>query len=402
MNERPVIHLARTEPEDRHPFYEDVRQLLSPGFLTEVVVVNGVRFCLRTFTGEDFFLLRCRLGPDAPEHETKAWMVASAIWMVDGQIVHDHQEALLRLLEMCRGLPREPRDLLYRQIIVLTRRVQEAARRTEAFLYEVESRYQWRSEGLRILERCPLRLGMNQVQRLWAFYNSSEDLREQNLFEWAQTKFVVGTQAPKGIQKLNAKEQRAEAELEQKRQRAQDRMFYLAQGVPFPTEEESRKFYNVNPMETEEDLKAEMGRWLRGEKDWHDRIIDFVKNKIRRSVESRRLEENQRTEELQRVLEDERPTSMEVLSPHLADQLRQRSRAPKRVMHDPTHNSAYDKYLAQDPVAGIMEVDAQGLPKPQRTMSEAELTQLRERLQKGPESDINRYLDSHPPTVEES
>lgn len=36
-----------------------------------------------------------------------------------------------------------------------------------------------------------------------------------------------------------------------------------------------------------DELKDELDRWIRGEKDGHDQIIDFVKNKIRRTAEAR-------------------------------------------------------------------------------------------------------------------
>jgi len=398
------VILPHTEFEDRTSLYEDVRLLLSPGFLNEAVSVGGHRFCLRSFSAEDFFLLRCRTGPTAPDHESKAWALATSIWMIDGQIVHEHQESLLRIHAMCMTMPTATLGHLYRYLIQLTKRMQEAARRAEAYLYEVESRYTWRGEGVRIMDRTPLRVGPNQIQRLWTFYNTVEDQREQNVFDWAQTKFVAGTQAPKGIQKLNAKEQKAELELDRKRQEVRDRMFYLAMGVPFPTKEESKQFYSVNPMETEQDLKAEMGRWLRGEKDWHDRIIDYVKNKIRRTVEDRRAEESQRIEELQQIVEEERPTSLEMLSPEMAEELRRRSRAPKRVVQDTTHNSAYDKYIAQEPIAGEMDVDPQtGIPRTRRVLDDAALKELREKLERGPEGseDINSYLETHPPTVGE-
>lgn len=402
----PPILLPRTEFEDRTPFYEDVRSLLTPGFLTEVVTIGGHRFALRTFTTEDFFLLRCRAGSDAPDFESKAWAIASAIWMVDGQIVHGHQESLLRIFQMCRDMSLPMRDGLYRVLVILTRRMQEATLRAEAYLYESESRFLWKGEGGRLMEHPPIRVGVNKIQHLWSFYNTIEDQREDYQNRWSLTKFIAGTQAPKGIQKLNAKEQKTEAELEQKRQRVRDRMFYEASGLPFPTEEESRKFYNVNPMETEEDLKKEMARWLKGEKDWHDRIIDFVKNKIRRSVEERRVEEVSHENELERILEEER-SSLEVLSPEMARELLQRTQGPKRVLQDTTHNSAYDKYLAQDPIAGYMEVDAeQGVPKPKNAPDEEMLKHLQERVlhapvdpQTVPEEDLRRYLDNHPPRV---
>jgi len=402
----PVL-LPRTEFEDRTALYEDVRSLLSPGFLSEVVTLGGHRWALRTFSTEDFFMLRCRAGVDAPDYEAKAWALASAIWMVDGQIVHGHQESLLRLYRMCREMTLSIRDDLYRVLVQLTRRMQEASIRAEAYLYETESRFLWRGEGSRMMEHPPIRVGVNRIQHLWSFYNTIEDQREERQYLWSLTKFVAGTQAPKGVQKLNAKEVKAEEDLEKKRQRVRDRMFYEANGFPFPTEEESRLVYNVNPMETPEDLKAEMARWLKGEKDWHDRIIDYVKNKIRKTVEDRRAEDVERHAELERILEEERPNSLEMLSPEMAQQLMRRAKEPKRVIQDTTHNSAYDKYLAQDPIAGSMEVDpALGVPKPKEAPTEEMLQHLRERVLESPvdpkevpEEDLRHYLDNHPPRM---
>lgn len=404
-----AVRLIQTEFEDRSPLYEDVRSLLSPGFLTEVVVLQGHRFALRSFSSEDFFLLRCRTGPEAPDHEAKAWALASSIWMVDGQIIHNHQEGLLRVHKMCLELTHPVRDALYRQLAILIRRMQEASLRIEAYLYETESRFLWRGEGGKILTHSPISVGINRIQHLWSFFNTVEDLREHNQYLWSLTKFVAGTQAPKGIQKLTVKEQKQEAALEYKRQRIRDRMYYEAMGIPFPTEEESRRYLNVNPMETEADLKKEYARWISGEKDWHDKIIDYVKNKIRREHEQRLGDEVHRGRELEQILEEEQeiPASMEVLSPELAKQFMQRSREPKRVVQDSTHNSAYEKYLAQDPVPGYMDVN-DGVPRPKEAPTPEMLAHLRSRVLDAPieddssedsDGELRQYLDNHPPTV---
>ncbi len=402
----PIV-LPPTEFEDRSPLYEDVRLMLAPGFLSESVVLNGHRFALRTLTTEDFFLLRYRAGMDASDVAAKSWLLASAIWMVNGQIVAGHQAGLLRLHRMCETMPVHARDALYRTLLVLTRRMQIATLRIEAYLYEVESRFLWKGEGLS--QRAPVRVGINRIQHLWAFYNTSEDQRERDQFDWAMTKFIAGTQAPKGIQKLNAKEQRQEKELERKRQRIKDRMFYTAHDIPFPKDMAAgTNFLNVNPMETEADLAREMARWIRGEKDWHDRIIDFVKGKLRRSVEERRAAEETRAEELARIVREEASTGMEVLSPEAAAEFLAKSRMPRRVFQDQTHNSAYDKYLA-NPEPGSLEVDPErGVPRSRHgSLDSATLEQLKARVLSDPiqdpepEESLDGYLSTHPPTVKE-
>ena len=98
------MQLPKTTPEQRATMYEDIRTLLSPGFLAHGTTVNGVRVVQRSLNKNDWDLLQYRIDPNTPI-SWKRWVVAASIWMVNGQIILGNEGALYRVYEMCSTLP---------------------------------------------------------------------------------------------------------------------------------------------------------------------------------------------------------------------------------------------------------------------------------------------------------
>ena len=368
------MKLPRTTPEQRQELYKDVRSLIWPGFIAQTVSVNGVGLALRTLSADDIDLLRWRVPAKTfTIHEWKAWSVAMSAWMVDGQVVLGDSDALYRLYQMFKGLPLIALDTLYGIWTTLMKRLDLSSDQAEAFLYEQESRYIWKADGSfmgsrRVYGTEPLPL--NPIQRLWAYYNQMEDEREQDAHDWEMSRFVVGPHAPKGIKKLQSKDAQHQSDMKRKRQAVMDRCYYETQGI-IPSRKDKKRikgpWQDIRTAETEEELQEEMGNWVKGVKDDHDRVVDGIKARIRHGVEGRRKHEEERSRALQQALDEEGLTEKNQLTPlsgekgqEFLDRMRTKIGGTKFVFDDHTHNSAYDKYIRNNPEVGNLRVDEEG------------------------------------------
>lgn len=349
--------------EERSPFYEDIRSLLNPGFLAYDIEIGDIPLSIRTLTPQDLFLLRHRVGRKPSAKRWKDWLLSTVIWLVDGQVILDNQESQIRLYKTCAALPSPTRDLLYSFFLNLSQRYQSAVDRLEAYMYESESRFFWKTSGRKHLEYFGSK-PLNAIQQLWVFYNETEDQRERFEAQWSMIKFQVSPHAPKGIKKLNQSDKQAKDNMMNRRRQTCDNMYYLATGVISEAEIQGKKgpLQTLKMAQTAEELEEEMKNWVQGNKDEHDKIIEFVKGKIRREVEERRAKEQAKMARIQRQIDDLQieptlqPYSGEA-AVEIMNKLKRKNPGAKFVFDDHTHNSAYDKYIKNNPDVGSLSVD---------------------------------------------
>ena len=404
------MQLPKTTIQQRAGIYTDLRELLTPGFLAHPVTVNGVVFVLRSLDISDWYLLRYR-AHGASEHGWRAWVVATATWMLNGSVVLNEEDALPLLYQMCFALPIRALENIYEAVMALVRRSRDCTQLIEAFLYEEESRNLWRSDGAALLaspgERMFLR-ARNPVLKLWTMHNQMEDLRGHNDYLWQMAKFQAGPHAPKGLKKINAQDRKRENDLEARRQQVMDRTYYVAKGMvdesPKDSRKSKRRFQDVVLAESPEELREEMRRWVAGEKDDHDRVIEGVKGRIREEVEGRRKKNKERQTALQKALEDEgmQSTNLVPLSGKAGQEFieRVKARVPgvSKVMQDNTHNSAYEKYIAKPTEAGALRVDDDGRVTSDLPTDENMLDVMRKPQGKDPVS-LQQKIENRRPTA---
>jgi hypothetical protein len=364
------MELRRTSSAIREKIYTDVRELLRPGFLSHRVMVNKCPMVMRTLTADDMFLLKHR-AEDHYSKEWQNWVIATCIWMIDGQVVLGDPNLQYMVYTRIKSLPRMFREDLLSVFHSLMIRVAEAQARMESFLYEDESRYLWSTEGARMLDR-PIfsgapKMSLNPIQQMWVSFNRYEDKRMERKYWWGLSKFIVQPHAPKGITKLNSAEKKEEDHEDSRRQRVMDLTYWKAQGISIGNEDKTRilnTHAGVRRAETEQDLNQEMADWVAGRKDYHDNAIDFVKAKIKAEVEGRRQAEEDRIAAIQTALEEEGidEPAFAPLMGEAAEAVKRRmvSKRTATVVYDDNHNSAYDKYIKNNPDVGVLDVDGDG------------------------------------------
>jgi hypothetical protein len=184
-----------------------------------------------------------------------------------------------------------------------------------------------------------------------------------------------------------------------------DRVHYEAIGaIPKPRTAEKRvreRFQDVIMAETPEELREDMRRWVAGIKDDHDRVVDRVKSRIRQEVEATRRAERERQESLTRMLEEEGVTRTQLvpLTGEAGQKFleRVRSRVPglSRVHDDHGHNSAYDKYIGNNPAVGDLYVNEDG-----ELASRSPVTPDMVNIMRRPEdSSLQQRVENHRPVA---
>lgn len=406
------MRLPVTTSEQRAEIYTDARKLLRTGFLAHSMDLNGIRIVLRSLNEADWDLLQFRTCSDTLV-EWKRWSVASSVWMVQGQLTVGDEDVLYRVYEMCQSLPLTILNDAYQIVNALLRRVREASERMKGFLYEEESRFMWKSGEFRMMTGSSVipSQSLNPIQKLWIYFNQAEDESDRERSEWDIAKFIVGPHAPKGIKKISAQDRKQQGDLKNRRQREMDRCYYEAQGIlPKPGEAVTKNSrfgdWKVHLAETPEELQEEMRRWVGGEKDDHDRVVDGVKTRIREDVEGRKNKAKVQQKALRRAMEEEGVGHSRLVpmtgkgAQDFIDRVKKRMPGVSKVMQDATHNSAYDKYIKKDTEPGSLRVDADGGIVSESTVDPNEMIEMLRKPEEGEEPTLQEKIAGRRPTVE--
>lgn len=372
------IRLYPTTPEQRRGVYADVENLLSPGFLACMVRINGVSISLRSFYPSDIFMLQHRVGGKSTDLEWRVWCLASCTWMINGQTILGEPNVAVRVAQTLRYFPSRSLDLLFSQFMGLVKRMNDAMEGLEAYCYEESSRTFWRQVGRRSPVSVSIsgvpgvdHLGSNHIQRMWLSYNSMEDDRISDEMAWSNAKLIASAHSPKGVQKLDQHDKNRREEETARRQVVLDKFFYYTQGIITKEIAERKETGFSLQAKSKEQLEDEMRRWVAGEKDEHDLIVENYKNRIKQRIED---EKQQRHEQLLRVQQEmaaqgeEDPGPLKLVG-YTVDQvgeiMSQQGRIPgvARIQQPDARDYIYDKWLERRAGQGMLQVDGEQVTK---------------------------------------
>lgn len=351
--------------------YGDLAQLLVPGFLTATVRVAGHSFSLRSLGPGDLARVSSIVPQSDPEW--RLWVVAMSVWQADGiLLLEDLARSPRAVFESLRRAPAGLAGQMFGVCVGFFRRMQEANRYLESYLYEEESRRLW--EGTRrghhpLWSRSPLPglnlLGVNQFQASWIAWNQLEDERLEKEHAWSLAKVMVSLQSHKSYRQLESRD-KSRLELQEESRRgvrelAWDRYRGLA------SESDSRRD-SSNRLRSPEELAEEMDRWVRGELDFHDQIVADYKQKVReqfdaleaQTSELQRLAAERRQREQEELGAGVRRPAMVALTAAELDQKLGRGYQPSRVLEEDAVNHTFNRYLRSEPEKGFLTLDSQG------------------------------------------
>ena len=343
----------------RDVLYNDVEALIQYGYLTCNIDVNGCNMAMRSMFVGDSRLFAARAGLRPTDRSWKEWAVASSIWMLDGYDLTDQPNAAVTIRKSLVDMPDVAIDKLYHLFTQLYLRLTRAIECTEAFCYEAYSRNLWR-----MTNRGSIRV-LNAVQHIWTAFNISEDERETWERDWIAARLVASAHNPKGVKKIAQQDDMNRKLEEDRRQHVIASLYKKITHQVLVEDENGNVFITAR---SKEELEEEMQRWVRGEKDWHDRVIDAYKESIRKHQESQREHHEQRMSHLQDVADTGLSGGTEAvgLTPEqLSDFLESKGRIGGKTTStivDLSSSYVYDKYLSQEIEVGGLSDGGKAVP----------------------------------------
>lgn len=277
---------SQFEFNTRRHLYADVEELIAQGYLSIPIRVGETSLCLRSMLNSDARLITSRIGLHPSIRVWKEWAVSSTIWMVDGIDLTGERNAPCIARKFICQMPEVGLNKLFSAYNGLYNRVTRAVDRVEAFCYEDYSRILWKMHNRHVSS-------VNHVQQIWTYFNLEEDVREQWDREWSAARFVASAQNPKGVEQIVRRDQAAQSLRTEQRKRTILDMYQRATGqvVVDPT--------IYRQARTPEELSEEMRRWVDGEKDFHDQLVDAYKDAIRQKIHADRKSHEERMAQLQ-------------------------------------------------------------------------------------------------------
>jgi hypothetical protein len=283
---------APKEPEVNPEIYRDVLPVLTKGFLMQAAEINGVLFVFKSLNHHEFEMVRLVGGYRAdrePSHHFWDIFLAYGVFMVGGQnILLDRERAIPDVASTFSDLPRDAKQRVVRHLSELNRRASVATVLTEAYSTETYSRYRWSQvSGLDLMASTMTgiggtdRIGLNYAQLTWRSLNYYQDLHDQMERDWENAKFIGSCFAGKGLQKVyNQDEDRRRKHKEEIVSRKDAIIRHALYGEQ-PTDLKQKGHAVMVAAQTTEELAAQLQKDLRGEKDWHDTVIEAHERHVR-------------------------------------------------------------------------------------------------------------------------
>lgn len=298
------IHIeAPKEPEVNPAVYRDVEPMVFRGFLTIPAEINGAIIVFKSLNNHEFELLRLS-GAFEKNVGYKFWdiFLSYGVFMVDGQnVLTDRSRWMAEIGKMFGQMDLKPKQRVIRYLSEINRRASNAVLLSECYFTEAYSRYRWAQlKGLDLASPSVTgvagteQLGLNWAQLTWRALNFFEDRNEQLERDWDNAKFVGSCLAGKGIQKIYQQDTDRRKKDKEERFSRKDRI--LRQVLLGEKPVEKLKQLNgavLTGAHTAEELAEQLEKDLRGEKDWHDKIIEEHETRVRENFASRQRQVKQ-------------------------------------------------------------------------------------------------------------
>ena len=352
--------------------YADLCELLAPGFLSASIDLEGHRYCLRSLSQNDLFFLRKYVNDNDPSW--RLHLISHSIWMVDGvplledatlahRVVYDHLKNSSRVLVRA----------MMGTVLGFFSRMREANQYLEAYLYEEDSRRMWGGLGhgahpLWVKSSIPGtdKLGLNSLQSAWISWNQSVDVREEQEYLWSNTKVMVSLQSHKAYESLTSKDKARDDREEARRQTAKEKAYQRFLHGDAENLEESESARATRTL-TNEELEEEMRRWISGDMDRHDLIVESYKNRIRQEQEERERQKEELMQELRSRRESEeealgtpKPTLTAVSPEQIAEMFKGAKSGAKFITEADPVSRTFNRYLRNPVNPGNLSVDSTG------------------------------------------
>ncbi len=385
-NEDDDLHIDAPQidtPAINAEVFRDVEPMLFRGFLHVAAEINGVHFVFKSLNHHEFEHLTLTTAVGNSYQAIQGFynrFLAYGVFMVDGiNILPDRESHIEELASFFAEMNEHGRRKVIYELSEINRRAAQAVVLTEVFTMEPVSRLRWAQvQGLDLTSTAitgvegTSRLGLNWGQFAWRAINFLEDAKEVAEREWENAKFVASAMAGKGMSKVYSQDkQRRKNEHDDKLARRDKilRFALLGEGA-----ETSSTGGAMKVARTVEELATQLERDLKGEKDWHDQVVDAHEQRIQQERQAQMERIHQIRAEYDAKYGDVAllgQTALNGLTPAEADarvtrkrQLMAQQFASRQVLpelHDPKVGNFMDKW--HGPAEGQSKFRGLSIPK---------------------------------------
>lgn len=287
-------------PEVDSAIYRDVESLLYRGFIPQRGTVGTARIAWKSVNHREYDLLALAYGDDPNDPEFQAAFLAKSVFLWEG---HNLLRGSRELIETFQTVPKRQRAEILQGLKRLNERAHRATHLVEAYAYEKISRWRWSqlkghdlmSPSLTGFEGTET-LGLNWAQLVWTSLNQADDALEVLELQWDNAKFI-GSCFTK-LNRVYAADTKRRDDMATARERRKDEL--LRRWVL--REEDStlgpKELHGMKVARNPEELIYEIQNQLKGERDFHDQVVEAAEAYYASQVKAKEEREQEITDEI--------------------------------------------------------------------------------------------------------
>lgn len=287
-------------PEVNPEVFRDVEPLLFKGFVYASAVINDVSFVFKSLNHHEFELLglmdtdfTTNVSHKALQKHFNLFLAFGVAFMDGINILPDRDRWLTEVSDMFGSLNEGIRQKVIFNLSEINRRANRAVILTEAFTMEAQSRLRWAQyRGTDPMSSSVTgfagteRLGMNWGQLVWRAVNYFEDQKDASEREWENAKFVASAMAGKGMSKVHSQDRQRRKQEREERLERRDKILRFAL-LNETASGDSKAGGTMMVARTVEELATQLEHDLKGEKDWHDTVVEQYERRVKNAHQTR-------------------------------------------------------------------------------------------------------------------
>lgn len=275
--------------------YKNIENIISKGFLSELVEYGNVKIVLKNITDKEFEMLPYYSGTNREQYSF--YQLAFATYMINGvSYLKRRSQSIEKLADFYRDLPAPFFSVLLLVLEDLHVNYLESSNYLEGYSYTDASRYMWNSLNNNLFVINPYgiegieAIGVNSIQENWILINKQLDREESYRTQFHLSVLIASSLNGKGAKTLTNNFETKEKDIREYRE------LISRYGCDKNRKQEERKQEWAPQLRTREDLVQELERQMRGEKDKHDLFMEkwYEQQKQRASAAKNRAIEKHR------------------------------------------------------------------------------------------------------------
>lgn len=278
---------------DKNEAYSALSDLIFKGFLTMSVSLGGRLFVFKTINEKEFDLMRLYSGfPDEKNYLNNFNLYYSILSLVaiDGvNFLSKRSDYMMDLKRSFLSLPASLSKKLLSELNKLQIYSSQAIEYLEGFTYTNKSRNTWKmlSGGYPNKEEFTgiegtSKIGLNILQQGWMIINNQLDKEERYNEKFSLSLMIASASNPKGTRRIRSQFDGQQKNISEKRDKL------AREGII--KQRKSSEYGWSAPVDTAEELVAELNRQMSGYKDRHDKFIENHLKKMNEKAERKARE----------------------------------------------------------------------------------------------------------------